>query len=165
VKHSAGVLLYRRLGSAPEVLLIHPGGPYWLRKDRGAWQIPKGELGADEAPEATARREVEEELGVRLEGPLEPLGEIRQAGGKRVTAYAIEHDLDPAAIVSNEFEMEWPPKSGKLQRFPEVSEARWLTLDDARIVMLPSQLPLLERRSAAPSAGAWRARPACPGSA
>ena len=137
--------MYRRLGSAPEVLLIHPGGPYWLRKDRGAWQIPKGELGADEAPEATARREVEEELGVRLEGPLEPLGEIRQAGGKWVTAYAIERDLDAATIVSNEFEMEWPPKSGKLQRFPEVSEARWLGLDDARIVMLPSQLPLLDR--------------------
>jgi predicted NUDIX family NTP pyrophosphohydrolase len=145
VKRSAGVLLYRRTGAEPEVLLIHPGGPYWLRKDRGAWQIPKGELGPDEAPETTARREVEEELGVRLEGALEPLGEIRQAGGKWVTAYAIERDLDPAIIVSNEFEMEWPPKSGKLQRFPEVSEARWLGLDEARIVMLPSQLPLLDR--------------------
>ena len=144
MKHSAGVLLYRRTGPEPEVLLIHPGGPYWLRKDRGAWQIPKGEIGPDEEPAAAARREVEEELGVRLEGPLEPLGEIRQAGGKRVTAYAIEHELDPSSIVSNEFEMEWPPKSGKRQRFPEVSEARWLSLDDARMVMLPSQLPLLD---------------------
>ncbi len=145
MKRSAGVLLYRRSGGELQVLLIHPGGPYWLRKDRGAWQMPKGELGPDEHPEATARREVEEELGVSLDGPLQPLGEIRQAGGKLVTAYAIEHDLDPAAIRSNEFEMEWPPKSGKLQSFPEVSAARWLGLDEARAVMLPSQLPLLDR--------------------
>ena len=145
MKRSAGVLLYRRSGGELQVLLIHPGGPYWLRKDRGAWQLPKGELATDEDPEATARREVEEELGASLDGPLQPLGEIRQAGGKRVTAYAIEHDLDPAAIRSNEFEMEWPPRSGKLQRFPEVSEARWLGLAEARVIMLPSQLPLLDR--------------------
>ena len=145
MKRSAGVLLYRRTGPELEVLLIHPGGPYWLRKDRGAWQIPKGELGPGEDPEAAARREVEEELGVRLVGPLQPLGEIRQAGGKRVTAYAKNHDLDPAAIRSNEFEMEWPPRSGKLERFPEVSAARWHDLEQARVVMLPSQLPLLDR--------------------
>lgn len=126
------------------MLLIHPGGPYWLRKDRGAWQIPKGGLEAGEAPEAAALREVEEELGVRLAGPLQPLGEIRQAGGKWVTAFAVEHDLDPDAIVSNRFEMEWPPRSGRMQSFPEVSAARWLTLEEARIVMLPSQLPLLD---------------------
>jgi predicted NUDIX family NTP pyrophosphohydrolase len=148
VKRSAGVLLYRRTGAELEVLLAHPGGPYWLRKDRGAWQIPKGEIGEGEAPETTARREAEEELGVRLTGALEPLGEIRQAGGKWVTAYAVEQDLDPDAVSSNEFEMEWPPKSGKLQRFPEVSAARWLTLEQARIVMLPSQLPLLDRLEA-----------------
>ena len=128
-----------------EVLLIHPGGPYWLRKDRGAWQIPKGEMDAGEEPEATARREAEEELGIALEGPLQPVGEIRQSGGKWVTAFVIEHDLDPAAIRSNEFEAEWPPGSGKLERFPEVSAAKWLTLDQARTVMLPSQLPLLDR--------------------
>jgi predicted NUDIX family NTP pyrophosphohydrolase len=145
VKHSAGVLLYRGVGAALEVLLIHPGGPYWLRKDVGAWQIPKGEIGAGEEPEAAARREVAEELGVRLDGALAPLGEIRQAGGKRVTAYATEHDLDPATIVSNEFAMEWPPRSGQMQRFPEVSAARWHTLEQARVVMLPSQLPLLDR--------------------
>jgi predicted NUDIX family NTP pyrophosphohydrolase len=145
VKHSAGVLLYRRTGAELEVLLIHPGGPYWLRKDRGAWQIPKGEIEPDENPEAAARREVAEELGVTLAGPLRPLGEIRQAGGKRVTAYAVERDLDPATISSNTFEMEWPPRSGRLQRFPEVSAARWLTLGEARVVMLPSQLPLLDR--------------------
>jgi predicted NUDIX family NTP pyrophosphohydrolase len=144
VKHSAGVLLYRR-APALEVLLVHPGGPYWMRKDRGAWQIPKGEIGEGEDSEAAARREVEEELGVRLEGSLEPLGEIRQAGGKRVTAFAIEHDLDASAIESNAFEMEWPPKSGRIERFPEVSAAQWLDLAQARTVMLPSQLPLLDR--------------------
>jgi predicted NUDIX family NTP pyrophosphohydrolase len=145
VKRSAGVLLYRRSGGELQVLLIHPGGPYWRRKDRGAWQIPKGELAPDEDPEATARREVEEELGVSLRGPLQPLGDIRQAGGKQVTAFAIEHDLDPAAIRSNDFEIEWPPRSGKRQSFPEVSAARWLGLADAGDVILPSQLPLLGR--------------------
>ena len=145
MKRSAGVLFYRRTGGALEVLLIHPGGPYWLRKDRGAWQIPKGELGPDEEPEAAARREAAEELGVTISAELLALGEIRQAGGKRVTAYAAEQDLDPDAIVSNEFEMEWPPRSGKRARFPEVSAAKWLTLEEARVVMLPSQLPLLDR--------------------
>ena len=139
MKRSAGVLLYRRAGAALEVLLVHPGGPYWFRKDRGAWQLPKGEIGPDEEPEAAARREVAEELGVVLDGALQPLGEIRQTGGKWVSAYATEHDLDPSAIRSNEFELEWPPRSGKLQRFPEVSAARWLTLEEARAVMLPSQ--------------------------
>ena len=148
MKRSAGVLLYRRTGAELEVLLAHPGGPYWLRKDRGAWQIPKGEIGPGEEPERTARREAEEELGVRLAAALEPLGEIRQAGGKLVTAYAVEQDVDTAAIVSNEFEMEWPPKSGRRARFPEISAAKWLTLEQARIVMLPSQLPLLDRLEA-----------------
>ncbi len=145
MKRSAGVLIYRRTGPELEVLLVHPGGPYWMRKDAGAWQIPKGVPEADEALDDTARREAGEEIGVTLEGPLAPLGEICQAGGKRVTAFAIERDLDSAAITSNEFETEWPPKSGKMQRFPEVSAARWLTLAQARTVMLPSQLPLLDR--------------------
>ena len=145
MKRSAGVLLYRRPDAGLEVLLIHPGGPYWLRKDRGAWQLPKGEIGAGEEPEQTARREVAEELGVALVGALQPLGEIRQTGGKWVTAYAIEQDFDPETLRSNEFEMEWPPGSGKRERFPEVSAARWLTLADARAVMLESQLPLLDR--------------------
>jgi predicted NUDIX family NTP pyrophosphohydrolase len=129
----------------PVVVLEQSQVYIFMRQDRGAWQIPKGEIDAGEEPAGAALREVEEELGVALRGPLAPLGEIRQAGGKRVTAFAIEHDLDPAAIVSNEFELEWPPKSGQLQRFPEISEARWLGLDEAGIVMLPSQLPLLER--------------------
>lgn len=127
------------------MLLVHPGGPYWMRKDAGAWQIPKGVPEPGEEPAATARREAEEELGVKLEGPLLPLGDICQAGGKLVTAFAIEHDLDPDAIRSNAFDMEWPPRSGKIERFPEVSAARWLTLAQARTVMLPSQLPLLDR--------------------
>lgn len=142
--HSAGVLLYRRAPDL-EVLLVHPGGPYWARKDRGAWQIPKGLIEPGENPETAARREAGEELGSALEGPLRSLGDIRQAGGKRVTAFAIEHDLDPAAIVSNLFEMEWPPKSGKVQAFPEVGAARWMSPEQARDLMLPSQLPLLDR--------------------
>jgi predicted NUDIX family NTP pyrophosphohydrolase len=137
--------MYRRMGPNLEVLLVHPGGPYWMRKDAGSWQIPKGVPEPGEDPAATARREAEEELGVALEGELRPLGEIRQAGGKLVTAFAVEQELDPAAIRSNEFEAEWPPRSGKTQRFPEVSAARWLTLEQARTVMLPSQLPLLDR--------------------
>ena len=148
MKRSAGVLLYRRAGAGIEVLLIHPGGPYWTRKDRGAWQMPKGEIDRDEEPEAAARREVAEELGVELTGTLHQLGEIRQAGGKLVTGYAAEQDFDPATLRSNLFEMEWPPGSGELRRFPEVSAARWLTLDEARAVMLPSQLPLLDRLAA-----------------
>jgi len=145
MKRSAGLLFYRRTGGGLEVLLIHPGGPYWLRKDRGAWQIPKGELGPDEDPATTARREAGEELGVVIAGEMQPLGEIRQAGGKHVTAFAVEQDFDCEAITSNEFEMEWPPKSGTMQRFPEVSAATWLDLEKARTVMLPSQLPLLDR--------------------
>jgi len=139
------VLLYRRTGVELEVLLILPGGPYWTRRDRGAWQIPKGELETSETPEVAARREAEEELGVRLTGPLNPLGDVRQAGGKLVTAFAIEHDLDASDVVSNDFQMEWPPRSGRLASFPEVSAARWMTLPQARTAMLASQLPLLDR--------------------
>jgi predicted NUDIX family NTP pyrophosphohydrolase len=144
VKRSAGVLLHRRK-PALEVLLVHPGGPYWQRKDRGAWQIPKGEIEPGEDPEAAARRETEEELGIVLTGELHPLGELRQAGGKWVTAFTIEQDLDPATIRSNAFEIEWPPRSGTLRSFPEVSTARWLDLEEARQIMLASQCPLLDR--------------------
>lgn len=130
------------------MLLVHPGGPYWMRKDAGAWQIPKGMPEPGEEPAATARREAEEELGLAIEGELQPLGDIRQKGGKLVTAFAVEQDLDPETIRSNTFEMEWPPKSGRFERFPEVSAAKWLTLEQARTVMLPSQLPLLDRLEA-----------------
>jgi predicted NUDIX family NTP pyrophosphohydrolase len=127
------------------VLLVLPGGPYWTRRNQGAWQIPKGEIGPGEEPDLAALREVEEELGLRLEGELFPLGEIRQAGGKRVTAFAAERDLDATRVVSNHFEMEWPPRSGRRESFPEVSAAKWMSLGEAGEMMLPSQLPLLER--------------------
>lgn len=141
---SAGVLLYRHR-PALEVLLILPGGPFWRGKDMGAWQIPKGGLdGGEDAPTA-ARREVAEELGIGLDSPLQSLGSIRQAGGKHVDAFACAQDLDAAAIVSNEFELEWPPRSGRMQRFPEVARARWFGMEEADAAMLASQRPLLAR--------------------
>jgi predicted NUDIX family NTP pyrophosphohydrolase len=149
MKRSAGVLIYRR-GGELEVLLVHPGGPYWRNRDAGAWQIPKGGIGPDEEPEAAARREVEEELGLVLTAPLVLLGEIKQAGGKYVVAYAAEQDFDIARLVSVTFELEWPPKSGRVGAFPEVDAARWLRIEAARDAMLPSQLPLLEWLQALP---------------
>ena len=144
IARSAGVLLYR-LAPEIEVLLVHPGGPYWRRKDRGAWQIPKGAIDPDEEPEDAARREVAEEIGLELTLDLIPLSEIRQAGGKYVIAFASEHDFDPAALVSNTFELEWPPRSGRTAAFPEVDAARWMTISEARDMMLESQQPLLDR--------------------
>lgn len=155
-QRSAGVLLYRRVAGAVEVLLVHPGGPFWRRRDSGAWQIPKGQIEHGEDSTAAAVREVEEELGLRLDGIPVPLGAIRQSGGKWVDAFTIEQDFDPEAIESATFEMEWPPKSGRIESFPEVDRAAWLTPAAARDVMLPSQLPLLdrlERHLAAGSAG------------
>ena len=143
-QRSAGVLLYR-LAPEIEVLLVHPGGPYWRRKDRGAWQIPKGAIDEGEEPEATARREVREEIGLELAAQLVPLGEVRQAGGKLVTAFAAEQDFDPVGLVSNTFDIEWPPKSGKTAAFPEIDAARWMNIPEARVMMLSSQQPLLDR--------------------
>lgn len=142
---SAGLLLFRRAEAGIAVLLVHPGGPYWRRRDAGAWQIPKGGIEAGEASATAALREFEEELGSRPDGPLYSLGTIRQAGGKFVEAFAIEGDFDCEAVVSNLFEMEWPPRSGLMQSFPEVDRASWMSLDEARAMMLPSQLPLLDR--------------------
>lgn len=142
MQRSAGVLIWRRRERAIEVLLVHPGGPYWRSKDKGSWQIPKGLIEAGEGA-AAARREAEEELGVKLQGDLVPLGEIRQKGGKIIEAFALELDLDPAAISSNVFELEWPPRSGQTQRFPEVDAAQWLSIDEAGEMMLQSQRPLL----------------------
>jgi len=145
---SAGILLFRQRVDRLEVLLVKPGGPFWRNKDAGAWMIPKGLVEHGETPVEAALREFEEETGTRLTTVPFPLATVRQAGGKLVEAFALEGDLDPAAIRSNEFELEWPPRSGRLQPFPEVAEARWMTLDEARQLMLPSQLPLLDALAA-----------------
>jgi predicted NUDIX family NTP pyrophosphohydrolase len=143
---SAGILLYRRRGGELEVLLVHPGGPFWARRDAGAWSIPKGEYAPDEEPLAAARREFQEELGVAPpEGPALELGEIRQRGGKLVRAWALEGDLDASAVTSNTFELEWPPRSGRLMEVPEVDRAEWLTLERAREKINPAQAELLDR--------------------
>ena len=142
---SAGILMYRRIGPKLEVLLVHPGGPYWRRKDDGAWSIPKGEMDAGEDAGDAARREFFEELGSAPVGLLQPLGEIRQRGGKRVHAFAVNSDLDVQTVASNTFEIEWPPKSGRLQTFPEVDRAEWFTLPIARTKILEGQRPLLDR--------------------
>ena len=142
---SAGILMYRRIGARLEVLLVHPGGPYWRRKDDGAWSIPKGEIDADEDAVAAARREFTEETGILLTAPLEPLGEIRQRGGKRVIAFAVEGDIDVRAIRSNSFEIEWPPRGGKMQTFPEIDRAEWFEPSVAYAKILEGQRPLLER--------------------
>jgi predicted NUDIX family NTP pyrophosphohydrolase len=141
---SAGILLYRRGRRGTEVLLVLPGGPYWRRRDEGAWQIPKGAVEADEDHAACALREFEEELGTRLKGEPRPLCRIRQAGGKWVEAFALEGELDADAIVSNRFDLEWPPKSGSWESFPEVERAAWFTVGEAREKMLKSQLPILD---------------------
>jgi predicted NUDIX family NTP pyrophosphohydrolase len=142
---SAGILAYRTRQGGLEVLLVHPGGPFWRNKDFGAWSIPKGEYGPDEDAESAARREFFEELGLELTAPLRPLGEIRQRGGKHVVGFALPLDLDPRTIRSNGFELEWPPRSGRLQTFPEVDRADWFPLEEARARINQGQLPLLDR--------------------
>ena len=144
-RESAGLLIFRRHGNAVEVLLVHPGGPLWAKRDLGAWSIPKGEIEPGEDPLAAALREVEEETGFRAAGPFRPLGSLRQRGGKRVSAWATPGDFDPAALRSGEFELEWPPRSGRRQRFPEVDRAAWFELAEARRRILPSQAELLDR--------------------
>ena len=137
--------MYRGAGADLSVLLVHPGGPFWARKDLGAWSIPKGEYGPDEDPLAVAQREFAEETGVQPRGNFRPLGELVQAGGKHVTAWAVAGDFDPAALVSNVFETEWPPRSGRKRTFPEVDRAEWFTPDDARRKILASQRPFIDR--------------------
>jgi predicted NUDIX family NTP pyrophosphohydrolase len=146
---SAGILLYRGAGASLEVLLVHPGGPLWARRDLGAWSIPKGEHEPDEEPLAAARREFAEELGCEPPpGEALALGEVRQRGGKRVRAFALEGDLDTETIHSNEFELEWPPRSGLRRRFPEVERAAWFALEGARERINPAQAELLDRLAA-----------------
>ncbi len=145
-KRSAGILLYR--GSPPglELLLVHPGGPFWAKKDEGAWSIPKGEYQEGEDPLAVARREFEEELGgAPPEGDVIELGEIVQPSRKLITAYALQGDFDPSTLTSNLFEMEWPPKSSCKQSFPEVDRAAWFSPEEARTKILSGQAPFIDR--------------------
>ena len=141
---SAGILLFRQSGREAEVLLIKPGGPFWRMKDAGAWMIPKGAVEPGETSAEAALREFAEETGVAIDRVPFPLATVRQAGGKIVEAFAVEGDCDAAAVQSNEFKVEWPPRSGVFQSYPEVAEARWMTFAEARSMMLPSQLPLLD---------------------
>lgn len=146
MKRSAGILLHRPLPDAVEVLLVHPGGPAWARRDLGAWSIPKGEYVDGEDPLAAARREFEEELGSPPPGgDAHDLGEVRQKGGKRVRAWAIAGDLDAGEIVSNRFPFEWPPRSGRMIEIPEVDRAEWFGLEAAREKINAGQVPLLDR--------------------
>jgi predicted NUDIX family NTP pyrophosphohydrolase len=145
-KRSAGILLHRSRNGAREVLLVHPGGPFWAKKDAGSWSIPKGEYEDGEDARACALREFGEELGAPPpDGDLVDLGEVRQKSGKVVTAWALEGDADADQIRPNTFEMEWPPRSGQTRAFPEIDRAGWFTLDAARERILPAQAPLLDR--------------------
>jgi len=149
--------MYRRAASGLQVLLVHPGGPYWRNKDAGAWSIPKGELEDGEEAAAAARREVAEETGMLLSGPLEPLGEVRQRGGKRVVAFAVEADFDVSTLKSNTFEIEWPPKGGRMQAFAEIDRAAWFDLPMAHERILEGQRPLLDRLAELAGRGARQA--------
>ncbi len=144
-RRSAGLLLYRQSGETLEVFLVHPGGPFWAKKDLGAWSIPKGEYTEGEDPLAAARREFQEETGFLPPSDAIPLGEVKQAGGKIVTAWAAEGDCDPAKLVSNHCQIEWPPRSGRAFDIPEVDRGAWFSIDEARQRLLKSQLPFLDR--------------------
>ena len=145
-RQSAGILLYRRTQGRLQVLLVHPGGPFWAKKDLGSWTIPKGEHAEDEEPEHAARREFAEETGGKLPSEsLADLGEVKQKSGKRVRAYAVQGDFDPKELVSNTFELEWPPRSGRRVVVPEVDRAQWFDLDEAAERILEAQRPFLER--------------------
>jgi predicted NUDIX family NTP pyrophosphohydrolase len=142
-KQSAGILMFRRTGGRPEVLLVHPGGPFWAKKDDGAWSIPKGLYEDREDPLAAARREFEEETGCIPDGEFLALGIFKQPSNKTIVAWAIESDFDLAKFKSNLFSMEWPPKSGRTQQFPEVDRIAWFEPDDAKRKILKGQAPIL----------------------
>ena len=151
-RRSAGILLHRSRAGTLEVLLVHPGGPFWATKDLGAWSLPKGEHGEDEDPRACALREFAEELGSELPAgaELRDLGEIKQRGGKVVRAWAAEGDVDATAVASNTFTMEWPPRSGRMAEYPEVNRAEWFGLEEARRRILPAQAEFLDRLERTP---------------
>jgi predicted NUDIX family NTP pyrophosphohydrolase len=140
--------MYRRRDSTLEVFLVHPGGPFWAKKDAGAWSVPKGEIDPAEDPLAAARREFAEETGLAVEGRFQPLAPVTQAGGKIVQAWAVEGDLDPTALQSNSFSIEWPPRSGRQATFPEVDRAAWFPLEIARQKINPAQAALLDELEA-----------------
>jgi predicted NUDIX family NTP pyrophosphohydrolase len=144
-KQSAGILMYRQGKDGLQVLLVHPGGPFWAKKDLGAWSIPKGEYSEGEEPLAVAVREFEEETGLRPQGDFQSLGELRQPGRKIVTAWAVPGDFDVTTLKSNTFDMEWPPKSGRKTAFPEVDRGEWFSLDQARQKILPGQKEFVDR--------------------
>jgi predicted NUDIX family NTP pyrophosphohydrolase len=143
-KRSAGLMIYRRRDDGVEVFLVHPGGPFWAKKDAGAWSIPKGEFEEGEESLDVARREFFEETGFEVDGDFLEVGQVKQAGGKVVMAWAVEGDFDPALLRSHAFEMEWPPRSGRMQKFPEVDRGEWFSVDAARGKILKSQEPLLD---------------------
>ena len=145
MKKSAGILVYRLHSGELEVFLVHPGGPFWKNKDDGAWSIPKGEYTDEEDPLEAAKREFEEETGIECSGKFIMLDPIKQKGGKIVSAWALEKDMDAKSIKSNLFSMEWPPKSGKMQEFPEVDKAAWFGLNDAKQKINPSQAALIDQ--------------------
>jgi predicted NUDIX family NTP pyrophosphohydrolase len=144
-KQAAGILLFRRGPSGLEVLLAHPGGPLWARKDAGAWTLPKGQFTDGEAPLDAARREFEEEMGSRPTGDFQPLGTLKQPSGKIIHAWAAESDFDVATVKSNLFSLEWPPRSGQVGEFPEVDRADWFSIETARLKILKGQAPFLDR--------------------
>jgi len=144
-KRSAGILMYRREGEEILLLLVHPGGPFWAKKDFGSWSIPKGEYAESEDAFAAAKREFAEETGYEPEGKFQSLGEITQSGGKRVAAWAVSGDFDPQTLSSNRFEMEWPPRSGQIRSFPEVDRAAWFTAAEARERLLRAQTTFIDR--------------------
>lgn len=141
---SAGLVFYRFHHHFPEFLLVHPGGPFWMKKDLGVWSIPKGEFAETEDPLAAAIREVEEELGIRAAGEFMALSTIKQKGGKLVYSWALQQDIDPQKIKSNSFQLEWPPKSGTKKDFPEVDKAAWFGMEEAKKKIIPEQSALLE---------------------
>ena len=144
-KQAAGILLFRRAPSGLQVLLAHPGGPLWARKDYGAWTLPKGQFTEDEAPLDAARREFEEEMGTAPDGEFVSLGTLKQPSGKVIHAWAAESDFETASVKSNLFSMEWPPRSGKMAEFPEVDRAAWFSIEEARYKILKGQQPFIDR--------------------
>jgi len=149
-KLSAGIVLYRKRGTDLQVFLVHPGGPFWEKKDLGAWSFPKGEYSETEDPLAVAKREFLEETGSSVDGEFRPLTPVKQRGGKVVSLWAAEGDIDPETVRSNSFEVEWPPRSGRKQQFPEVDRAAWFSADEARTKLNAGQVPALDELSGLP---------------